>query len=104
MQYLETNVKGIFALGDIVGRFQFKHNANNEARYVYHNLLNPNTKIPVDYTAMPHAIFSSPQVAGVGYTEQELMTDHISYQKSVYQYIDTGMGQAIEDRDGFVKS
>ena len=103
-QYLETNIKGIFALGDIVGRYQFKHNANNESRYAYHNMLVPDTKkVPVDYTAMPHAIFSSPQVAGVGFTEQQLSIKGIDYQKSVYPYIRTGMGEAIEDRDGFVK-
>jgi mycothione reductase len=103
-QYLETNIKGIFALGDVVGHYQFKHNANNEARYAYHNMLVPDTKkVPVDYTAMPHAIFSSPQVAGVGFTEQQLSIKGIDYQKSVYPYIRTGMGEAIEDRDGFVK-
>lgn len=102
-EYLETNIKRIFALGDIVGHYQFKHNANNQAKYAYHNLLNPGRKISVDYTAMPHSIFSSPQVAGVGFTEQELINKNITYQKSVYQYKDTAMGQAIEDRDGFVK-
>jgi mycothione reductase len=102
-EYLETNVKGIFALGDIVGHFQFKHNANHEAQYVYHNILNSD-KIPVDYTAMPHAIFSSPQVAGVGFTEQQLKTqDKNDYVKSIYPYIQTAMGKAIEDRNGFVK-
>jgi len=102
--YLETNVKGIFALGDVVGRFQFKHNANHEAQYVYHNILNSDKKIPVDYTAMPHAIFSSPQVAGVGFTEQQLKNqDKNDYVKSVYPYIQTAMGEAIEDRNGFVK-
>jgi mycothione reductase len=103
-EYLETNVKGIFALGDVVGHFQFKHNANHEAQYAYHNILNPDEKIRVDYTAMPHAIFSSPQVAGVGFTEQQLkMQDKNGYVKSVYPYIQTAMGKAIEDRDGFVK-
>ena len=103
-RYLETNIKGIFALGDVVGRYQFKHNANNEARYAYHNMLVPDTKkVPVDYTAMPHAIFSSPQVAGVGFTEQQLSLKGIDYQKSIYPYIMTGMGEAIQDRDGFVK-
>jgi mycothione reductase len=103
-QYLETNIKGIFALGDVVGRYQFKHNANNEARYAYHNMLVPDIKkLPVDYTAMPHAIFSSPQVAGVGFTEQQLIIKGIDYQKSIYPYIRTAMGEAIQDRDGFVK-
>jgi len=102
-EYLETNVKGIFALGDAVGRYQFKHNANHESQYAFNNILHPNRKVAVDYTAMPHAIFSSPQVAGVGFTEQELKKKNIDYQRSVYPYINTGMGEAIEDRDGFVK-
>jgi len=102
-EYLETNVKGIFALGDIVGRFKFKHSANLEANYAYHNIMNPNQMVPVDYEAMPHAIFSSPQVAGVGYTEQELRLRNIEYLKSSHKYINTAMGKAIEDEDGFVK-
>jgi len=103
-RYLETNVNGIFALGDIVGRYLFKHNANHEAQYAFNNILHPGEKIPVDYTAMPHAIFSSPQVASVGFKEQELKREGtIEYKKSVYHYINTAMGQALEDRDGFVK-
>jgi mycothione reductase len=101
---LETSVEGVFALGDIIGRYQFRHSANLEAQYAFYNILNPNKKIPVDYSAMPHAIFSSPQVAGVGYTEQELkQRGKKEYVKSIYRYIDTAMGQAIEDREGLVK-
>jgi mycothione reductase len=102
-RYLETNVNGIFALGDVIGRYLFKHNANHEAQYASNNILHPDKKVPVNYAAMPHAIFSSPQVAAVGFTEQELKKDSIEYQKSVYSYINTGMGHALEDRDGFVK-
>lgn len=52
---------------------------------------------------MPHAIFSSPQVASVGFTEQELRKKNILYTKSTYPYINTGMGEALEDKAGFVK-
>ncbi|MGI0087738.1 MAG: dihydrolipoyl dehydrogenase family protein [Nitrosotalea sp.] len=102
-EYLETTAKGIFALGDAVGKYQFKHSANHEAQYAYTNIVRPEHRVPVDYTAMPHAIFSSPQVAGVGLTEQELKKNGMDYQKSVYSYIDTAMGEALEDKDGFVK-
>ena len=102
-RYLETDVNGIFALGDIIGRYLFKHNANHEARYVANNILHPDKKVPVNYAAMPHAIFSSPQVSGVGFTEHELKKEGLEYQKSVYSYINTAMGHALEDRDGFVK-
>lgn len=71
-------------------------------------MLNPDDKIAVDYTAMPHAIFTSPQIAGVGFTEQQLKINNNNdnnndYQKSVFKFIDTGMGMAIEDKEGFVK-
>ena len=102
-EYLETNIKGIFAIGDIVGKYQFKHNANNEAQYAYNNIVHHDKKIPVNYTAMPHAIFTNPQIAAVGYTEQQLTKEKIEYEKSIYPYIQTGMGQVIEDKEGFVK-
>jgi mycothione reductase len=101
---LATNVEGIFALGDIIGRYQFRHSANLEAQYAFYNIFNQKKKIQVDYSAMPHAIFSSPQVAGVGYTEQDLKKkSKKGYDKSIYHYIDTAMGKAIEEREGFVK-
>jgi dihydrolipoamide dehydrogenase len=100
--HLETSVKGIFALGDAVGRYLFKHAANHEAQYAYYNLMREK-KIPVDYAAMPHAVFSSPQIASAGYTEQELKKSNIPYIKAVYPYIKTAMGKAVEDRDGFAK-
>lgn len=102
-EYLETNVKSIFALGDVVGRYQFKHSANLEAQYAYNNILNPDKKMQVNYKAMPHAIFTSPQIAGVGFTEQEHIKKGLDYVKSIYPYIHTGMGEAIEDKEGFVK-
>lgn len=101
---LETNVNGIFALGDIIGRYQFRHSANLEAQYAFYNILNYKKKIPVDYRAIPRAIFSSPQMAGVGYTEQELKQGgKKEYVKSIYRYIDTAMGKALEEKEGFVK-
>lgn len=102
-EYLRTNVPGIYALGDAVGHFLFKHSANLEAQYDYYNLLDPENLIPVDYTAMPHAIFTSPQIAGVGRAEQELKAAKVPYRVGRYNYIDTAMGEALEDRTGFVK-
>jgi dihydrolipoamide dehydrogenase len=101
--YLETNVKGIFALGDVIGHYLFRHSANLEAEYDYFNMLDPENKTPVDYSAMPHAIFSSPQIAGVGKTEQQLKKEKVDYIVGKYNYINTAMGHAIEDRTGFVK-
>ena len=101
-KYMETSVKNIWALGDIAGKFFFKHSANLEAEYCFNNAFGKK-KARVDYYAMPHAIFSSPQVAGVGMTEQEVKKKNIPYTVGKKDYIETGMGMALDDKDGFVK-
>ena len=102
-EYLETTAPGIWALGDIVGRYLLKHSANLEAAYVAHNIFNPEQKVPVDYHAMPHAVFASPQVASVGLTEQEAREKDVPFVTGIYNYSDTAYGSSIEDNDGFVK-
>ena len=102
-EYLQTAVPGIWALGDIVGKNFLKHSANLEAAYVAHNIFNPDGRVAVDYRAIAHAIFASPQVAGVGLTEQEAIQLGIAYAASTYGYYDTAYGSPILDRDGFVK-
>lgn len=101
--FMETNVPGIWAIGDIAGVYLFKHSANIEASFAVENALNPKQKHPVPYDAMPHAIFSSPQIAGVGMTEDALKDQKIPYVVGRYRYYDTAYGKSIEDKDGFVK-
>lgn len=100
-KYLETSARNIWALGDIAGVYLFKHSANLEAEYVLANL--SERRKAVDYYPMPHAIFTNPQVAGVGMTEQEVQQRKIPYAIGRYDYKNTGMGAAIEEREGFVK-
>lgn len=98
---LMTSVEGVFALGDIAENFMFKHSANYEASIVYKNM--NGMDVEADFTAMPHAVFTKPQIAGVGKTEQELEEQERNYRKSVYNYENTGMGQALKEENGFVK-
>ncbi len=100
-EYLETDVDGIWALGDIAGNNLFKHAANHEAQAVFRNAFTDHRR-PVDNTAMPHAVFSSPQIAGVGMTEQDLAEADRDYITGTYEYGNTGMGLALK-ADGFVK-
>src|SRR3990172_6172030 len=101
-EYLETSVPGVWALGDIVGKAPFKHGANWEAKHVVLNALG-DKKTAVDYRVMPHAIYSSPQVAGVGMREQDLKEKKIEYTVGKYPYIKTRIGKALQDEDGFLK-
>jgi pyruvate/2-oxoglutarate dehydrogenase complex dihydrolipoamide dehydrogenase (E3) component len=102
-EYLETNVKGIWTLGDIAGRFMLRHSANYEAAYVAHNALHPEDKVAVDYHAMPHAVFGSPQVAGVGMTEEQARQPGRKIKVGRAAYLDVTYGIALRDEDGFVK-
>jgi len=102
-KFMETSAKNVWALGDIAGKFFFKHSANLEARTVTHNVLNPDQKKAVDYTAIPHAVFSNPQIAGVGKTEEELKKDKIDYAIGKHFYAKTGMGKALKETVGFAK-
>lgn len=102
-EYLRTSAENVWALGDILGVHQFRHAANREARTVAQNLLVEGHMEPMDYTAMPHAIFASPQVAGVGETEQSLGDAGRDYGVRRYDYADTAMGGALKETDGFVK-
>lgn len=98
---LETNVPGIWALGDIVGVLPLKHTANHEVGYAIRNaFLGKN--LPVDYHGIAHAVFSSPQVAGVGKTEEQLKKEGVPYRVGRYEYKDTGMGAALQE-NGLVK-
>ncbi len=100
-KYLETTAKNIWALGDIAGVYLFKHSANLEAEYVLNNIFG--VRNAVDYYPLPHAIFSNPQIAGVGMTEQEAREKNKEYVVGRYDYKNTGMGAAIEEKEGFVK-
>lgn len=99
---LETTADDVYALGDIAGNYMFKHSANLEAQYAMWNMLLGRDEA-VDYTAMPHAIFSRPEVAGVGMTEQQLDEDGRDYTVGRYEYEKTGKGMALKEDDGFVK-
>ncbi len=100
-KYLETSARNIWALGDIAGVYLFKHSANLEAEYVLANI--SGGRKAVDYYPMPHAIFTNPQIAGVGMTEQEALQKKIPYVTGRYDYKNTGMGAAIDEKEGFVK-
>lgn len=100
-EYLETNVQGVWALGDIVGILPFKHTANHQAGYLINNLFY-GKKESVDYHAIAHAVFSSPQVAGVGKTEQDLKFEGTPYKVGRAEYKEVVMGDAFKE-NGLVK-
>ncbi|MBB4685242.1 mycothione reductase [Amycolatopsis jiangsuensis] len=99
----QTSVAGIYALGDISSPLELKHVANHEARVVRHNLAHPDERITSDHRFVPHAVFTSPQVASVGVTEREAAATGLSYVVSKQDYAGIAYGWAMEDTTGFAK-
>jgi dihydrolipoamide dehydrogenase len=102
--YLQTSQSGVYALGDANGSFLFKHVANHEARVVYFNAIGK-TKMKVDYHAVPHAVFSEPEIGSVGIKEKEAVEKFGKENVLIgfYQYENTAKGEAMRSKDFFVK-
>lgn len=98
-----TTAAGIWALGDVSSPYELKHVANHEMRVAQHNLLHPDDLVETDHRFVPQAVFSNPQVAWVGLTEQELRESGRPYVTSVREYASVAYGWAMEDSGHFVK-
>ena len=103
-EYLETSQPNVWALGDADGRYLFKHVANYESEIVYYNAV-LKKKIKVDYHAIPHAVFTYPEMASVGLKEKEAIEQYGKDRILVgfYKYEDTAKGEAMNVKDYFVK-
>lgn len=107
-EYLETTQKGIYAIGDINGKYQFRHKANYEAEILIQNLFGYQEKRKAIYNAVPWAIFTWPQVAHVGMTEEEVRASGQRYWigRNYYSQIAGGIALGItrdSSDNGFVK-
>jgi len=98
-----TNVEGVWALGDVSSAHQLKHVANHEARVVAHNLTHPGDLRSFDHRYIPSAVFTSPQIATVGLTEEQLSAQGRRYVTKSQAYGDTAYGWAMEDTTGVCK-
>jgi dihydrolipoamide dehydrogenase len=100
--YLETTKKNIFAVGDINGQQMFTHVANREAAVAWHNSTGKK-KVKMDYSAAPHAVYSHPQIASVGLTEEKARKDyHLLIGRA--KYFTTAKGDAMMEEEGFAKA
>lgn len=102
-KYLETSVPGVFALGDVIGKYMFRHAVNFEGEHLLKTLFIQKKKTPIKYPPMPHAVFTNPEIAGVGKTEDELKKEKIKYVVGLNPYQRSAMGSARLSDHGFVK-
>lgn len=101
--HLKTTVDGVYAMGDCVGNYFFRHSVNFEGEYLFEALFNNPHNNPIRYPPIPHAIFSNPQVAAVGKTEDELKFEGVDYIVGLNPYAKSAMGMALLSDHGFCK-
>ncbi|MFI1446893.1 mycothione reductase [Streptomyces virginiae] len=102
-RHQRTTAEGVFALGDICSPVALKHVANREAEVVVHNLRHPDDLIAADHELVPAAVFTRPQIASVGATEQDCRGRGLDYLVGTAGYGDVAYGWAMEDTTGFCK-
>jgi mycothione reductase len=106
-KYQRTTARNVFALGDVSSPYELKHVANHEARVVQRNLLrdwdDTASMVATDHRYVPAAVFTDPQVAYVGLTENEAVAQGFDVSCKVQDYADVAYGWATEDTVGIVK-
>jgi mycothione reductase len=100
--HLLTSRKNIWAVGDIIGRQMFTHAGDKEARIAWHNATHDD-KIKMDFTAVPHVVFSHPQIASAGLTEAQARKNHTVLVGKA-KYSDIVAGDSMAEKEGFAKA
>jgi pyruvate/2-oxoglutarate dehydrogenase complex dihydrolipoamide dehydrogenase (E3) component len=102
--YLQTNYPTIFACGDVCGPYQFTHASSHQAWYAMVNaLFGGFKKFRVDYRLIPSVVYTDPEVAALGLTEEQALAQGVQYEVTKYPL--SGLDRGITDNatDGFVK-
>jgi dihydrolipoamide dehydrogenase len=99
---LETNVKGIYAIGDVIGAPYLAHKATKEGEIVAEVIAGH--KAAVDWRAMPSAIFTEPEIATVGLSETEAKKQNRKVKIGKFPFGASGRAMAVRHTDGFIKT
>ncbi|MBQ8437280.1 MAG: dihydrolipoyl dehydrogenase [Alistipes sp.] len=101
-EHYQTAAKGVYAIGDIIATPALAHVASAEAIHCIEHIcgLEPDA---VDYSTIPSCVFTTPEVASVGMTEQQARDKGIEYKVGRFPFTASGKATAAGDRDGFVK-
>lgn len=103
-EFLQTRYPNIYACGDVAGPYQFTHTAAHQAWFAAVNaLFGQFKKFKVDYSVIPWAIFTDPEVAHVGLNEQEAEAAGVDYEVTTYEIAELDRAIADEEAHGIVK-
>jgi pyruvate/2-oxoglutarate dehydrogenase complex dihydrolipoamide dehydrogenase (E3) component len=100
---MQTTAPHIYAAGDCTGPHEIVHIAIQQGETAVHNLQHPRQKRAMDYRLLLSVVFTDPQVAAVGLTEQTARERGIPFLAASYPFNDHGKSLIMEAKDGFVK-
>jgi len=100
-QYLETNIKDVYAIGDVLGKHMLAHVASYEGEVAVENALGRPRR--ADYRAVPSCIFAQPEIAGVGITEKDATDAGIPHKVSKFPFRACGRAITLGETSGMVK-
>ena len=100
-EHFETNVPGVFAIGDVIKGPMLAHKAEEEGIACIEHIIGEGGHI--NYNTIPGVIYTHPEVGSVGKTEEELKTAGIKYKKGVFPFMANSRARTNHDSEGFVK-
>lgn len=100
-EHMETSVKGVYAIGDVVRGAMLAHKAEEEGIYVAE--LIAGQKPHINYNLIPGVVYTWPEVASVGKTEEQLKAEGVKYKAGNFPFLASGRARASMDTDGLVK-
>jgi dihydrolipoamide dehydrogenase len=100
-EHLKTNVPNIYAIGDVVKGAMLAHKAEEEGVFVAETIAGQ--KPHINYLLIPGVVYTWPEVASVGYTEEQLKEKGIKYKSGKFPFLASGRARASMDTDGLVK-
>ncbi|WDF56566.1 dihydrolipoyl dehydrogenase [Mucilaginibacter sp. KACC 22063] len=100
-EHLETKVKGVYAIGDVIRGAMLAHKAEEEGTLVAESIAGQ--KPHINYNLIPGVVYTWPEVASVGQTEEQLKEQGVKYKAGSFPFKASGRARASMDTDGFVK-
>jgi dihydrolipoamide dehydrogenase len=97
----QTNVKGIYAIGDVIAGAMLAHKAEEEGVVCVEMIAGQSGHI--NYDAIPGVVYTWPEIASVGKTEEQLKSEGVQYKAGKFPFSANGRARAMADTDGFVK-
>lgn len=102
-RYQQTSQKNIFAIGDCAGPYHYAHAAAYQGQVVAHNIVHPRSPVEAKYKAIPRSIFTNPQIASTGMTEEQLKENSVQYKSVVVPISVVAKSATSGFYDGFIK-